>query len=142
MLEAIGAGVSPRIGDRDWKDIWAESDEYKRARQEIADFKAAALAKPQEQEKKISTCKLRFNNNYISFTHSNLDATPFWYQMKVVVQRNNVALWRQPDYIFSRLFIHIFSAFFASLALLQLKHSLRDLQYRVSSLIFCTLDKY
>lgn len=64
--------------------------------------------------------------------HAQLDATPFWYQMKVVVQRNNVALWRQPDYIFSRLFIHVFSAFFASLALLQLKHSLRDLQYRVS----------
>ena len=28
MLDAIGAGLAPRIGDRDWKDYWLESDEY------------------------------------------------------------------------------------------------------------------
>jgi len=65
-----------------------------------------------------------------------LDATPLWYQLKVVVSRNNLALWRQPDYIFSRLFIHVFSSLFASLSLLQLGHSIRDLQYRVSILLY------
>ena len=57
MLEAIGAGVTPRIGNRDWKDIWLESEECKRAREEIVNLKAQALAKPVRQEKKTSTCE-------------------------------------------------------------------------------------
>ena len=48
MLEAIGAGTSPRIGHRDWKDIWAESPEYQRAKQEIEELKAQGLKKPYE----------------------------------------------------------------------------------------------
>ena len=53
--------------------------------------------------------------------------------MKTVNQRNNTALWRMPDYVFTRLFVHIFISLFPSLALLQLENTVRDLQYRVSS---------
>jgi hypothetical protein len=60
------------------------------------------------------------------------DATPFLFQLKTVVKRNNVALWRSPDYVFTRLFIHAFISLFVSLSLLQLGTSVRDLQYRVS----------
>ncbi len=59
------------------------------------------------------------------------DATPFWVQLKEVVGRNNRALWRMPDYVFSRLFVHAFISVWVSLSFLQLGHSLRDLQYRV-----------
>lgn len=51
--------------------------------------------------------------------------------MKEVVKRNNWALWRSPDYVFSRLFVHVFISLFISLSFLQLGHSQRDLQYRV-----------
>ena len=57
MLEAIGAGVTPRIGNRDWKDIWLESPEYEKANQEIQDMKQKALAKPYEKHKKLSFCE-------------------------------------------------------------------------------------
>lgn len=58
MLEAIGAGVAPRIGDRDWKDIWLESPEHKMAKEEIRALKSQAIAKPQEEKVKLSTCKV------------------------------------------------------------------------------------
>lgn len=59
------------------------------------------------------------------------DATSFLYQLKVVVQRNNIALWRSPEYIFTRLFISSFISLFVSLSFLQLGNSVRELQFRV-----------
>ena len=59
------------------------------------------------------------------------DATSILYQLKIVVQRNNTAIWRSPEYIFSRLFVTSFISFFISLSFLQLGHSVRDLQFRV-----------
>ena len=59
------------------------------------------------------------------------DATPFWHQLRYVVQRNNTKLWRSPDYVFSRLFVHAFISLWISLSFLQLGNSVRDLQYRV-----------
>ena len=57
MLEAIGAGVAPRVGDRDWNDIWLESPEFEQVKQEIADMKTEALAKPVAEKKLLSTCE-------------------------------------------------------------------------------------
>ena len=57
MLEAIGAGVTPRVGGRDWKDIWTESPEFKKLKQEIQDIKAAGLARPAEDKRNITTCR-------------------------------------------------------------------------------------
>ncbi|KAK2460203.1 hypothetical protein APHAL10511_007794 [Amanita phalloides] len=114
MLEAIGAGVTPRVGDRDWKDIWLESPEFEEVKEEIRKIKAAGVAKPADEKRKITTY-----------------ATPFWYQLQEVVKRNNLALWRSPDYIFTRVFICGAVSLFVSLTFLQLGHSVRDLQYRV-----------
>ncbi|KAL0571220.1 ATP-binding cassette transporter snq2 [Marasmius crinis-equi] len=123
MLEAIGAGVSPRIGHRDWKDVWLDSPEYKVVQQEIAHIKQRGLARPETDQKKISTY-----------------ATSFWYQLKIVIQRNNLALWRSPDYIFTRLFVCSFISLWVSLSFLSLGNSVRDLQFRVFSLFWvCVL---
>ena len=54
------------------------------------------------------------------------DATPFWHQLRYVVQRNNVKLWRSPDYVFSRLFVHAFISLWISLSFLQLGKSRRE----------------
>lgn len=56
MLEAIGAGVTPRVGGRDWKDIWIESPEFKKVKREIQDIKAVGLAHPVEGKRNITTC--------------------------------------------------------------------------------------
>ena len=57
MLEAIGAGVTPRIGKRDWKDIWLDSPEYQDVRQEIDLIKQRGLARPEDKNTKVSTCE-------------------------------------------------------------------------------------
>ena len=114
MLDAIGAGLAPRIGDRDWKDIWLDSPEYKIMRNEIDEIKEEGLARPAPPKEAETTY-----------------ATPFWTQLQVVAKRNTVALYRMPDYVFSRLFVHVFISLFISLSFLQLGTSSRELQYRV-----------
>ena len=57
MLEAIGAGVTPRVGDRDWKDIWLESPEFIKTKEEIATIKKAALLEEDPDQKLITTCE-------------------------------------------------------------------------------------
>ncbi|KAJ9640005.1 ATP-binding cassette transporter snq2 [Coniosporium tulheliwenetii] len=39
MLDAIGAGQAPRIGKRDWADVWTDSDEFAAVKEEIAEIK-------------------------------------------------------------------------------------------------------
>lgn len=57
MLEAIGAGVTPRVGDRDWKDIWLDSPEHQRVKEEIEVIKRDALARqPTAEESLMTTC--------------------------------------------------------------------------------------
>ncbi|KAG6820654.1 hypothetical protein H0H93_013505 [Arthromyces matolae] len=114
MLEAIGAGVSPRVGERDWKDIWLDSPECNQAKAEIQSIKEKGLAKPLSDKSITSTY-----------------ATSFVYQLKTVSQRNMLALWRSPDYIFTRIFVSGFIALFISLSFLQVGNSSRDLQFRV-----------
>ncbi|TFY58327.1 hypothetical protein EVG20_g8195 [Dentipellis fragilis] len=122
MLEAIGAGVTPRIGPKDWKDIWLESPECEKVKKEIADIKAKALAKGEEGSKKHS-----------------MYATPFIYQLQIVVARNFRALWRSPEYVFTRLFSHLIVSLLVSLPFLQLGNSAQDLQYRVFGIFFASI---
>ncbi|KAH0837832.1 pleiotropic drug resistance ABC transporter [Lanmaoa asiatica] len=136
MLEAIGAGLSPRVGPRDWKDVWLDSAEYQRVRTEINEIKAQGLAVPVTEKSQTSACLLLVSG---ATTFSKLDcadATSFLYQLRIVVKRNNIALWRSPDYVFSRLFVHAFCSLFISLSFLNLGNSLRDLQYRVFAIFW------
>lgn len=57
MLEAIGAGVTPRVGDRDWKDIWLDSDHYQMVLREIQELKTKGSAQPTDSKGKSTTCK-------------------------------------------------------------------------------------
>ena len=57
MLEAIGAGVTPRVGPRDWHDIWLDSPEYQVLLREIQDMKTKGLAKIEVHREVYSTCE-------------------------------------------------------------------------------------
>ncbi|KAI0660568.1 ABC-2 type transporter-domain-containing protein [Cubamyces menziesii] len=121
MLDAIGAGLTPRIGDRDWKDHWLDSPEYQSVLEEIEKIKQNTSSDDGHQQQ------------------LTMYATPFWTQLRWVVHRNNLKLWRSPDYVFSRLFVHAFISLFVSLSFLQLGHSVRDLQYRVFGIFWATI---
>ncbi|KAG8423997.1 ATP-binding cassette transporter snq2 [Metarhizium acridum] len=115
MLEAIGAGSCPRIGERDWADIWDESPELERAKKAIVDMR--------EERKCVAQ-------------HANPDlekeyASPIHHQIKIVVRRMFRAFWRSPNYLFTRLFNHFAVAFFSGLTYLSLDTSRSSLQYTV-----------
>jgi len=81
VLEAIGAGSRPRVGDRDWSEIWNDSPEFEAVKTEIVQLK---------QERK--NAKLEFNAAQARY------ATPLMYQIKVVLRRMHVTFWRNPNY--------------------------------------------
>ncbi|TBU62153.1 ABC-transporter [Dichomitus squalens] len=122
MLDAIGAGLAPRIGDRDWKDHWLDSPEYQDVLVEIEKIKRDTDSKDDGKPKKVT-----------------MYATPFWQQLRYVLQRNNAKLWRSPDYVFTRLFVHAFISLWVSLSFLQLGKGTRDLQYRVFGIFWTTI---
>ena len=117
MLDAIGAGLTPRVGDRDWAELWRESPEFQETLDEIARIKAEATKRGERDGKNTSS---KF-------------ATPFWYQLGVVTKRSFVGLWRSPNYVYTRVFIHAVISLILSLSWLQLGHGLRDLQSRLFS---------
>ena len=45
MLDAIGAGMAPRIGHRDWKDIWLDSTEFQLVKEEIRELQRSATSR-------------------------------------------------------------------------------------------------
>lgn len=74
MLDAIGAGQRARIGDRDWADIWRDSDEFSTVQTDILSLKEKRLRVvgdlPRVEEKEY--------------------ATPLWHQIKVVSNRTHL----------------------------------------------------
>ncbi|CZR61096.1 protein SNQ2 [Phialocephala subalpina] len=115
MLDAIGAGQAPRVGNRDWAEIFADSPELANIKDRISQLKTERLA----------AVGSNFKNDEREF------ATPLSHQLKVVQKRTNLAFWRSPNYGFTRLFNHVIIALLTGLAYLNLNDSRQSLQYRV-----------
>ena len=115
MLDAIGAGQAPRVGNRDWAEIFAESPELANIKDRISQMKTERLA---EVGGNFKTDEKEF-------------ATPLSYQLKIVQKRTNLAFWRSPNYGFTRLFNHVIISLLTGLAYLNLSDSRQSLQYRV-----------
>lgn len=115
MLEAIGAGSSPRVGSRDWADIWEDSPEF---------------AQTKETIKQLKEERVRATASAVKDTEKEY-ATPFMHQLKVVTTRMNKAFWRSPNYEFTRLLNHLIVALLTGLTYLNLDNSRSSLQYKV-----------
>ena len=115
MLEAIGAGSAPRVGDRDWGDIWDESPE-------LVEAKAAIQQMKQERQAVARNSNPELEKEY---------ASPLLHQLKVVNARMFRAFWRSPNYLFTRLFNHVAVAGITGLTYLQLDESRTSLQNKV-----------
>jgi ATP-binding cassette subfamily G (WHITE) protein 2 (SNQ2) len=115
MLDAIGAGVAARIGDKDWGEIWRESKELEDTKAEIIRIKAERSQAVSDEPKK----------------EAKEFATPLWHQIKIVNKRQHKAFWRSPNYGFTRFFNHLAIAILTGLMFLQLDDSRSSLQYRI-----------
>ncbi|EPE04970.1 brefeldin a resistance protein [Ophiostoma piceae UAMH 11346] len=138
MLEAIGAGSSPRIGNRDWADLWLESPEFAQVKAEIEEIKALRVAAVNQEKYgtadpnslALTRTKSTGNGNVRTAPQKEY-ASPFWHQVRIVVHRTNVALYREANYQFSRLFNHVVIALLTGLTYLNLDDSRSSLQYKV-----------
>jgi len=115
MLDAIGAGQQARIGDRDWGEIWRESDELQATKEAIVRIKA-------ERSQEVSSRPKAEAKEF---------ATPLWHQIKLVSKRQHKSFWRSPNYGFTRFFNHVAIALLTGLMFLNLDDSRTSLQYRV-----------
>lgn len=115
MLDAIGAGSTPRIGKQDWADIWRDSSEFAQVKEDIIRMKETRSAE-------VGAAEHVEQKEY---------ATPLWHQIRKVNKRQNLAFWRTPNYGFTRLFNHVIIALLTGLMYLQLDDSRSSLQYRV-----------
>ncbi|KZZ99435.1 BMR1-like protein [Moelleriella libera RCEF 2490] len=115
MLEAIGAGSSPRLGERDWADVWDDSPESEQTKCAIAQMRGERKAIAQDS---ISDPEKEY-------------ASPMHHQLRVVCGRMSRTFWRSPNYLFTRLFNHFIVAFVNGLTYLNLDASRSSLQYTV-----------
>lgn len=115
MLEAIGAGSAPRVGDRDWADIWEDSPEFQRTKEAVVRMK-------EERKSAAGTSSPELEKEY---------ASPMHHQMKVVIARMFRSFWRSPNYLFTRVFNHVVVALITGLTYLNLDDSRSSLQYKV-----------
>lgn len=115
MLDAIGAGQTPRIGKRDWADVWNDSEEF-------AQVKADIVRINEERIREVGSAEPVVQHEY---------ATPMWHQIKMVNKRTHLSFWRTPNYGFTRVFNHVIIALLTGLSYLQLNDSRSSLQYRV-----------
>jgi ABC-type multidrug transport system ATPase subunit/ABC-type multidrug transport system permease subunit len=115
MLDAIGAGSAPRIGNRDWADIWEDSPELANVKDEIMQMKQSRKAAGERVNPELQ-------KEY---------ATPLGFQLKVVTRRMNLTFWRSSNYLFTRFFSHIIIGVLTGLTFLNLDSSRSSLQYRV-----------
>jgi ATP-binding cassette subfamily G (WHITE) protein 2 (SNQ2) len=102
-------------GDRDWHDIWLDSEELANVKSEIVQIKA-------ERSQAVRDAPKRPSKEF---------ATPLWHQIKIVNRRQQKAFWRSPNYGFTRFFNHVAIALLTGLMFLQLDDSRSSLQYRV-----------
>ncbi|GAA6062867.1 hypothetical protein JCM10212_000789 [Sporobolomyces blumeae] len=120
MLEAIGAGSSKQVGNRDWADLWLESRQFAQVKQEIAEIKQRGT-------------DTKFDD------HQSGYATSFLTQLRFVSERTFKAFYRSPDYGFTRLFNHISISLLVGLTFLNLDNSAASLQQKVFGDFFITV---
>jgi len=121
-LDAIGAGQTPKSGNRDWSEIFAESPELVNIKEHICQLKT---------ERRLADIATTANDKEF--------ATPLLHQLKVVQKRTNLAFWRSPNYGFTRFFNHVMIAMISGLAFLHLDDSRTSLQYRVFVIFQATI---
>ena len=117
MLEAIGAGTAARIGNRDWADVWDESDEAARLKQEIVDIK---------QQRRAATV---VNNTTQKPTPIREYASPFWTQLRAVTKRMLASYYRDQSYCFIKIINHVAIGLLNAGLFWQLGSSRADLLY-------------
>ncbi|KAF1817636.1 hypothetical protein P152DRAFT_470035 [Eremomyces bilateralis CBS 781.70] len=104
---------------KDWVQIWEESPERQNMMQELESLDREAL-----QHAPIIDEESQHDQ-----VHDF--ATPIPYQIRLVTIRQSIALWRNPDYVWNKIHMHILQALFAGFTFWMIGDGSFDLQLRL-----------
>lgn len=117
-------------GSTDWSQQWEESKEREDMMQEI-DFLNTAVYPSQTIES---------NNPTDQKTKKLAFATPILYQVYLVTKRQSIALWRNPDYVWNKLLLHVCNGLFGGFTFWKLGNGTFDMQlYLMAVFNFITI---
>lgn len=121
MLDVIGAGATATT-DKDWHEVWVNSDKYKTAMEELNKIHGDGRKEPP-----------------VSATLKSTFANPWFYQARVVVWRSYLAYWRDPTYLMSKISLNIIGGLFIGFTFFKSKNTIQDTQNKlfVSAQLIC-----
>ena len=111
MIDVVSGDLSK---DKDWAKVWLESKHRAARYQELEELNSAVDSRP------ISTEEDAFEY-----------AAPFSEQMKIVVERAFVQLWRDTEYIINKVALHISVGLLVGFSFWKIGNSYADLQNRL-----------
>ena len=121
--------VQGRFGTEiDWPQVWLDSPERSNA---MAELDLINSEVDDESLEKIPTSDIA---NAAPEKDTSF-ATPIWYQMKIVTRRQVIALWRNPDYIWNKIGLHVTNGLFGGFTFWMVGNGTFDLQLRLMAML-------
>jgi ATP-binding cassette subfamily G (WHITE) protein 2 (SNQ2) len=115
--------VQGRFGTEiDWPQQWLDSDERKQSTSDLDELNHTQKATMKETQLSADTHDTEDDADF---------ASPLSYQMRLVIERQLVALWRNPDYIWNKLGLHISNSLFGGFTFWMIGSGSFDLQLRL-----------
>ncbi|KAH7148162.1 ABC multidrug transporter [Fusarium sp. MPI-SDFR-AT-0072] len=106
----------------DWPQKWLDSNEFSQTMAELTALNASASAGNADH---TATDQEEDVNDF---------ANPFLYQIRLVTQRQLVALWRNPDYVWNKIGLHVTNALVGGFTFWQIGNGSFDLQLRLMAI--------
>ncbi|EJD35710.1 hypothetical protein AURDEDRAFT_75031 [Auricularia subglabra TFB-10046 SS5] len=121
MLEVIGAAPGS-VADRDWHEVWNNSQERADVRRQLAQMKAELALVPDEAANKANTGQGTSIGG--DATYAATMRTQFWQCYK----RVNQQYWRSPTYIYSKIVLCLVPALFIGFSFFKADNSQQGMQ--------------
>ncbi|POR36723.1 Uncharacterized protein TPAR_03074 [Tolypocladium paradoxum] len=121
ILETVGAGVNARSNDKgsNWAANWAASPEAAELKRQIGESKTGDEGNTRGEDEDASEC------NASVFAQTSL-----------LTKRMLLNQWRNPPYMYSKMWVHVISAILVGFTFYQIGTSPQDLQNRMFSVFF------
>lgn len=110
MIDIVSGDLSK---DRDWAEVWNESDECSERKKELGELKNKKSDAEEREDDKYE---------YASTTAA---------QLRLVTKRASIQLWRDTEYVTNKVALHIGSALFNGFSFWMIGNAYADLQNRV-----------
>ena len=113
MLDVIGAGATA-VAERDWRQVWVDSKECQILEKEIDQLHEERRSHPP-----------------VAATITTQFATPWTYQTRTLLQRQNLAYWRDPMYLMSKLLLNVVGGLFIGFTFLKSNDTVQGTQNKL-----------